>query len=95
MMRLTAVALAGLVLRAVGEWFDGLIRRYGVMLDWVLDRQRMTLWVAVATLGVAVLLYPLQVAARAPGDLASNLGGVVTMVCFARFLYLRGIFVNV
>jgi predicted acyltransferase len=27
--------------------------------------------------------------------LASNLGGVITMVCFARFLYLRGIFVNV
>jgi multidrug efflux pump len=24
---------------------------------WVLDRQRMTLWVAVATLGLAVVLY--------------------------------------
>jgi multidrug efflux pump len=45
------------LLRAAGDWFDGLIRRYGVMLDWVLDRERSTLFVAVGTLVVAVLLY--------------------------------------
>jgi multidrug efflux pump len=43
--------------RRGGEWFDGLIAGYGRMLDWVLDRQALTLTVAVATLGLTVLLY--------------------------------------
>jgi len=43
--------------RASGDWFNRVIARYGVMLNWVLDRQRATLWVALGTLAVAVLLY--------------------------------------
>jgi len=38
-------------------FLDGLIARYGVMLNWVLDRQFATLLVAVATLVLAVALY--------------------------------------
>ena len=38
-------------------WFDRIIDRYGQMLNWVLDRQTLTLLVAVATLGVTVILY--------------------------------------
>ena len=37
--------------------FDELIDRYDRALDWVLDRQRATLIVAVATLALTVLLY--------------------------------------
>jgi len=37
--------------------FDRLIDRYGHALNWVLDRQALTLLVAVATLGLTVLLY--------------------------------------
>ncbi len=37
--------------------FDRIIARYGVMLNWVLERQRATLWVAVGTLVLTVLLY--------------------------------------
>ncbi|GGF39868.1 transport system membrane protein [Aliidongia dinghuensis] len=37
--------------------FNGLIERYGVALNWVLDRQPATLVVAVLTLGLTVLLY--------------------------------------
>ncbi|MBV9859075.1 MAG: MdtB/MuxB family multidrug efflux RND transporter permease subunit [Alphaproteobacteria bacterium] len=37
--------------------FDGLIAGYGRLLNWVLDRQALTLLVAVATLGLTVLLY--------------------------------------
>ncbi len=37
--------------------FDRLIARYGVWLDWVLERERATLLVALATLVVTVLLY--------------------------------------
>ncbi|MDW7625391.1 MAG: MdtB/MuxB family multidrug efflux RND transporter permease subunit [Candidatus Nitrotoga sp.] len=40
-----------------GGFLDGLIARYGVMLNWVLDRQFATLLVAVATLVLAVALY--------------------------------------
>ena len=40
-----------------GRWFDRIIARYGVMLNWVLDHQRTTLLVAIGTLAVAVLLY--------------------------------------
>lgn len=43
--------------RALGGFFDELIRRYGVALRWVLARQRATLWVAVGTLALTALLY--------------------------------------
>ena len=38
-------------------FFDNLIAHYGVWLNWVLERQRATLWVAVGTLALTVLLY--------------------------------------
>ncbi len=37
--------------------FDGLIARYGRALDWVLDRQAITLTIAIATLAITVALY--------------------------------------
>jgi multidrug efflux pump len=40
-----------------GDLFDRVIREYGRMLNWVLDRQRATLVVAVATLVLTVVLY--------------------------------------
>ena len=43
--------------RASGAFFDRVIARYGAMLDWVLERQRATLWVALGTLVLTVLLY--------------------------------------
>jgi len=43
--------------RVSGEWFDWIIARYGSMLNWVLERQTATLWVAVGTLALTVLLY--------------------------------------
>ncbi|HEX4300130.1 MAG TPA: MdtB/MuxB family multidrug efflux RND transporter permease subunit [Gammaproteobacteria bacterium] len=43
--------------RRYREWFDALIARYAMALDWVLARQRMTLWVAVGTMVLTVLLY--------------------------------------
>ena len=43
--------------RTTGRWFDAIIARYGVMLTWVLDRQRLTLFVAIGTLALAVVLY--------------------------------------
>ncbi|HEX8987470.1 MAG TPA: MdtB/MuxB family multidrug efflux RND transporter permease subunit [Rhodocyclaceae bacterium] len=42
---------------ASGAFFDRVIARYGEMLNWVLDRQRATLLVAVGTLALTVLLY--------------------------------------
>jgi multidrug efflux pump len=41
------------------EWFDRLINAYGRMLIWVLDRQTLTLLVALATLALTGLLYVL------------------------------------
>ncbi len=38
-------------------FFDNIIARYGRMLEWVLEHQKSTLLVAVATLGLTVLLY--------------------------------------
>src|SRR6185369_1412990 len=38
-------------------WFDHLIARYGRALEWVLDRQSATLWVALGTLALTALLY--------------------------------------
>jgi len=43
--------------RASGRFFDAVIARYALMLDWVLARQGATLVVAVATLVLTVLLY--------------------------------------
>jgi len=43
--------------RALGTFFDDVIRRYGWALRWVLARQTLTLWVAVGTLALTVLLY--------------------------------------
>jgi len=45
--------------RVMGEFFDRVIARYGVMLEWVLARQGLTLLVAVGTLALTVLLYVL------------------------------------
>ncbi|MDE2343823.1 MAG: MdtB/MuxB family multidrug efflux RND transporter permease subunit [Betaproteobacteria bacterium] len=38
-------------------WFDRLIAAYARALDWVLARQKATLWVALATLGLTAALY--------------------------------------
>jgi multidrug efflux pump len=43
--------------KAMGDFFDRVIARYGVMLQWVLDRQGLTLVVAVGTLALTALLY--------------------------------------
>ena len=43
--------------RTSGAFFDKIIARYGVLLNWVLDRQGATLLVAVGTLALTVLLY--------------------------------------
>ena len=40
-----------------GKMFDDIIARYGRMLNWVLDREKATLCVALATLLLTVLLY--------------------------------------
>jgi multidrug efflux pump len=45
--------------RASGHFFDRVIARYGVMLQWVLERQTATLIVAALTLVLTVLLYVL------------------------------------
>ena len=47
----------GRVARKAAEWFDAVIAQYGRLLDWVLDRQPLTLLVAVVTLAVTVVLY--------------------------------------
>ena len=47
----------GRVARKATEWFDRVIAEYGRLLTWVLDRQPLTLAVAVITLGVTVGLY--------------------------------------
>jgi multidrug efflux pump len=39
------------------QWFDRLVLRYEKALHWVLDRQTATLWVALGTLILTVLLY--------------------------------------
>jgi multidrug efflux pump len=45
--------------RKAGAFFDAVIARYGVMLDWVLDRQVPVLIVAVGTMALTGLLYVL------------------------------------
>ncbi|KMN33055.1 multidrug transporter [Chromobacterium sp. LK1] len=44
---------------ASGQFFDRVIARYGRMLSWVLERQRLTLLVALATLALTAALYVL------------------------------------
>ena len=43
--------------RASGAWIDWLIASYGRKLQWVLKHQPLTLLIAIATLGITVLLY--------------------------------------
>jgi multidrug efflux pump len=43
--------------RASGRWFEALLRRYARALEWVLEHQRATLWVTLATLVLTVFLY--------------------------------------
>ncbi len=42
-----------------GKWFTALVEWYGRRLTWVLDHQRLTMWVATGTVVVTVLLYVL------------------------------------
>jgi multidrug efflux pump len=44
-------------MRRTQQLFDRIIARYGIWLDWVLDRQALTLLVAIATLCLTVFLY--------------------------------------
>ena len=53
----TPEAEQGWFYRATGRGFDALIASYGRMLTWVLDRQAITLIVAVGTLVLAVVMY--------------------------------------
>jgi len=57
LLRHTPPAEQGRFYRAGGRFFERVIARYGVMLEWVLERQRATLWVAIGTLVLTVLLY--------------------------------------
>ena len=57
LLRHTPVAEQSRFYRTTGQWFDAVIARYGAMLTWVLDRQRLTLFVAIGTLALAVVLY--------------------------------------
>jgi multidrug efflux pump len=57
LLRRVPEAEQGRFYRASQRWFDRVIDRYGRMLTWVLDRQTATLWVALATLVLTVLLY--------------------------------------
>ena len=57
LLRHTSEAEQSHFYRVTGEFFDRIIGRYGVMLNWVLDRQRLTLLVAIGTLALTVLLY--------------------------------------
>jgi multidrug efflux pump len=38
-------------------WFEKLVKRYAAALEWVLDRQTATLWVALGTIALTALLY--------------------------------------
>lgn len=57
LLRHTPEAEQGRFYRASGALFDRIIARYGVWLNWVLDRQPATLAVAIGTLALTVLLY--------------------------------------
>lgn len=57
MLRPQEAARQGRLAQRFGEQFERLLAAYGRALNWVLARQRATLWVAVATLALTVLLY--------------------------------------
>lgn len=57
LLRHIPVQQHGRLFLASNAWFDRVIARYGRMLKWVLDRQGMTLLVALGTLALTVLLY--------------------------------------
>jgi len=57
LLRRTPIEEQGAFYRATGRWLDSVIRRYGEMLEWVLDRQTATLWVFLGTLALTVVLY--------------------------------------
>jgi multidrug efflux pump len=57
LLRHTPPEQQGRFYRASGAFFDRVIARYGIWLNWVLDRQRATLMVAIGTLVLTVLLY--------------------------------------
>ena len=57
LLRHTPEAEQGWFYRKGGAFFDAVIRRYGMMLNWVLDRQSATLQVTIGTLVLTVLLY--------------------------------------
>src|SRR5476649_959499 len=57
LLKHTPDAEQGWFYRESGRLLDRVIARYGVMLDWVLERQRATLWVAFGTLALTALLY--------------------------------------
>ena len=57
LLRHTPLQEQGSFYRASGRLFDTVIRRYGRMLEWVLERQSATLLVAFGTLVLTVVLY--------------------------------------
>ena len=57
LLKHTPEAEQGWFYRESGRFLDRVIARYGEMLDWVLDHQRATLWVAIGTLALTALLY--------------------------------------
>ena len=57
LLRHTPEAERGWFYRASGRFLDAVIARYALMLDWVLERQRATLMVAIGTLALTVVLY--------------------------------------
>ena len=59
LLRHVPEAEQGRFYKASGAFFDRVIARYGVMLEWVLARQGLTLAVAAGTLALTVLLYAL------------------------------------
>ena len=59
LLRHVPEAEQGRFYKASGAFFDRVIARYGVMLEWVLARQGLTLVVAAGTLALTVLLYVL------------------------------------
>ena len=57
LLRHTPLEKQGWLFRKSGAFFDAVIARYGQALEWVLDRQLLTLIVAIGTLALTVLLY--------------------------------------
>jgi multidrug efflux pump len=57
LLKHTPEASHGRLYQATGRFFDGTIRRYGVMLNWVLDRNIATLLVFAITVALTAVLY--------------------------------------